>query len=260
MSFADKVVIVTGASSGIGAAVGIKFAEEAANVVLVARNQAKLKEVLAKCDGKRGKAIMVIADVTKNEDVKKIVTQTMKQFGRIDVLVNNAGIGGQAAVWDDKAMEVFDRVIATNLRSVVYLTNLAAPYLIQTKGNIVNISSIAAVDVITNEHFAYCTSKAGLDHFMRSAALDFAPKGVRVNSVNPGPVRTDFIQNLGVNKNEADSFWDKTKGATALDRVSDPEEVADVVLFLASDKARAITGSSYITDNGCLLRRPFKAL
>lgn len=260
MSFADKVVIVTGASSGIGAAVAIKFAEEAANVVLVARNQAKLKEVLKKCEGHRGKAITVIADVTKNEDIKKIIAQTINQFGKIDILVNNAGIGGLAAVWDAKAMEVFDKVIATNLRSVVYLTNLAAPYLIKTKGNVVNISSIAAVDVITTEHFAYCTSKAGLDHFMRSAALDFAPKGVRINSVNPGPVRTDFAENLGVGKSEADKFWEMTREATALDRISEPDEIADLVLFLASDKARAITGSSYITDNGCLLRRPFKAL
>uniref|UniRef100_A0A2H1WFW5 SFRICE_026379 n=1 Tax=Spodoptera frugiperda TaxID=7108 RepID=A0A2H1WFW5_SPOFR len=260
MSFADKVVIVTGASSGIGAAVAIKFAEEAANVVLVARNQAKLKEVLKKCEGHRGKAVTVIADVTKNEDIKKIIAQTINQFGKIDILVNNAGVGGLAAVWDTKAMEVFDKVIATNLRSVVYLTNLAAPYLIKTKGNVVNISSIAAVDVITTEHFAYCTSKAGLDHFMRSAALDFAPKGVRINSVNPGPVRTDFAENLGVGKSEADKFWEMTREATALDRISEPDEIADLVLFLASDKARAITGSSYITDNGCLLRRPFKAL
>ncbi|CAH1639095.1 unnamed protein product [Spodoptera littoralis] len=257
MSFADKVVIVTGASSGIGAAVGIKFAEEGANVALVARNKVKLKEVVAKCEKHGGKVLVLIADVTKNEDVKKIIEQTIKQFGKIDILVNNAGIIRKAAVWDENAIDVFDSVMTTNLRSVVHLTNLAAQHLIQTKGNVVNVSSIAAVDAMSPEYFAYCTSKAGLDQFMRSAALEFSPKGVRINSVNPGPVRTDFEQNLGVNKSEADSFWDKTKNWTTLDRISEPEEIADLILFLASDKARSVTGSSYVIDNGCLLKRPY---
>ncbi|XP_047032062.1 3-oxoacyl-[acyl-carrier-protein] reductase FabG-like [Helicoverpa zea] len=255
MSFRKKVVIVTGASSGIGAATAIKFAEQGANVVLAARNQAKLKEVADKCEGYCGAHCMVIADVTKNEDIKKIVATTVERFGKIDVLVNNAGVGGAAAIWDTNAMEVYDKIMATNLRSVVYLTNLAAPHLIKTKGNIVNISSIAAVDVILPEQFAYCTSKAGLDHFTRSVALDFAAKGVRVNSVNPGPVQTNFVDNMGVNKADVDDLWKKLESKTPLGRISVPEEIADLVLFLASDKAMAITGSSFITDNGILLKR-----
>lgn len=257
MSFTNKVVIITGASSGIGAAVAIKFAEEGANVVLIARNQNKLKEVVTKCERHGGKVLVVIADVTKSEDIKNIIEQTINQFEKIDILVNNAGIIRTAAVWDENAMDVFDSVMATNLRSVVHLTNLTAPHLMKTKGNVVNISSIAAVDAMNPTFFAYCTSKAGLDQFMRSAALDLSPKGVRVNSVNPGPVRTDFEQNFGVTKSEADSFWDKTKSWSTLDRVAEPEEIADLVLFLASDKAKSVTGSSYLIDNGCLLKRPY---
>uniref|UniRef100_A0A2A4JK27 Short-chain dehydrogenase n=1 Tax=Heliothis virescens TaxID=7102 RepID=A0A2A4JK27_HELVI len=220
--------------------------------VLAARNQAKLKEVADKCASYGVKYCMITADVTKNDDIKKIVATTVERFGKIDILVNNAGIIGKAAIWDANAMEVYDKLMRTNLRSVVYLTNLAAPHLIKTKGNIVNISSIAAVDVFLPEHFAYCTSKAGLDHFTRSAALDLAPKGVRVNSVNPGPVQTNIADGLGVNKDE---LWKKLEAATPLGRISVPEEIGDLVLYLASDKAKAITGSCYITDNGILLKR-----
>ncbi|PZC78150.1 hypothetical protein B5X24_HaOG202545 [Helicoverpa armigera] len=253
MGFRDKVVIVTGASSGIGAATAIKFSEQGANVVLVARNQARLKEVADKCCSHGVKYCIIIANVAKKDDIKRVVATTVERFGKIDVLVNSAGVGGTAAIWDSNAMEVYDKTMATNLRSVVYLTNLAAPHLINTEGNIVNISSAAAVDIILPENFAYCTSKAGLDHFTRSAALDLAPKGVRVNSVNPGPVKTNFVQSKY--KTEQRDCWSKFETMTALGRISHPEEIANLVLFLASDKAKAITGSSYITDNGALLKK-----
>nr|XP_021190172.2 3-oxoacyl-[acyl-carrier-protein] reductase FabG-like [Helicoverpa armigera] len=252
MSFPEKVVIVTGASSGIGAAIAVKFAEQGASVVLTARNQARLKEVADKCGSYGAKHCIIIADLTKKDEIEKIVATTVEHFGKIDVLVNNAGIAGRASIWEANAMELYDTIMATNLHAVVYLTNLAAPHLIKTKGNIVNISSIAAVNVIKPEQFAYCTSKAGLDHFTRSAALDFASKGVRVNSINPGPVETNIAQCLGDRQGE---FWNIMQKMTALGRLSDSEEIADLVLFVASDKAKAITGSSYITDNGLLLKR-----
>ncbi|XP_075980419.1 putative oxidoreductase TM_0325 [Anticarsia gemmatalis] len=258
MGFADKVVIITGASSGIGAATAIKFAEHKAKVVIVARTESKLKEVAAKCEKHGTKPLIIVADVTKDNDIKNIVSTTISKLGKIDVLVNNAGIGGNAAIWDDKAMEVFDKLMATNLRSIVFLTNLAAPHLIKTKGNIINISSVAGMEVLRAECFSYCTSKAALDHFTRSVALDLGPKGVRVNTVNPGPVKTDFISNLGIDKANHDKFWKNIGTMTILKRVSEPEEIADLVLFVASDKARAITGSSILTDNGMALFRDIK--
>lgn len=258
MSFKDKVVIVTGASSGIGAATAIKFAAEKAKVVIVARTEAKLKEVSEKCQKHGPKPLMIIADVTKENDVRNIVSTTTSQCGKIDILVNNAGIGGSVAIWDEKAMEVFDRLMTTNLRSAVLLTHLAAPYLIKTQGNIVNISSVAGVDTIRPSNFSYCTSKAAMDHFTRCVALDFAPKGVRVNVVNPGPVITDFIGNLGVEKAQYDQFYERMARVTALGRVSEAEEIADLVMFLACDKAKAITGTSVVSDNGMLLQRNIK--
>ncbi|XP_035440466.2 uncharacterized oxidoreductase TM_0325-like [Spodoptera frugiperda] len=249
MSFQDKVVIVTGASSGIGAAIGIKFAEEGAKVALVGRNQEKLNNVAKKC----GNPLIIAADVSKDEDAKRIIDETVKRFGKIDILVNNAGIGGNTNIQEEGVIEVFDKVMATNLRSVVVLTHLAAPHLVKTRGNIVNISSVASVRVIPGA-FGYSASKAGLDHFTRAVALELAPLGVRVNVINPGPVRTDFIGNMGATKDIEDATFTRMQELTALNRVSDSDEIADLVLFIASDKAQAITGSSFVSDNGMILK------
>ncbi|XP_075973138.1 L-fucose dehydrogenase-like [Anticarsia gemmatalis] len=250
MSFQGKVVLVTGASSGIGAAIAIKFAEEGAQVSLVGRNQEKLNNVAKKC----GNPLILVADVTKEVDAKRIVDETVRYFGQLDVLVNNAGIGLMAKIAQRDALEIFDKVMATNLRAPVVITNLAVPHLVKTKGNIVNISSVASTRVFSEEIFSYCASKAGLDHFTRAIALELASSGVRANIVNPGPVLTDIIENTGAGSAEVEAAFTHMKSLTALNRISDPEEVADVVLFLASSKARGITGSAYVTDNGTTLK------
>ncbi|KAL0821676.1 hypothetical protein ABMA28_005116 [Loxostege sticticalis] len=252
MSFNNKVVLVTGASSGIGAAIALKFAEEGANVAIVGRNEDKLKKVSENIAKVGNKPLVIVADMTKDNDVQKIVNDTLNQFGKIDVLVNNAGVGGNIDITDESAMKVYDNVIATNLRSVVYLTHLASKYIIETKGNIINISSVAG-QLAMKTGFAYCTSKAGLDHFSRAIALDFAPKGVRVNTISPGPVKTDIIENMGYKGETVTAVFDTMLQMTALKRISDPVEIAELALFLASDKAVGITGSTYVTDNGCML-------
>ncbi|KAJ8721919.1 hypothetical protein PYW08_004321 [Mythimna loreyi] len=250
MSFQDKVVIVTGGSSGIGAATAIKFAEEGAKVAIVGRNKAKLDNVAKQC----GNPLVIVADVSKDADIKRIISETLKQFGKLDILVNNAGIAHSVSILAEQAMTVFDNVMSTNLRSVVYLTHLAAPHLVKTKGNIVNISSVAGLRVLAKDTFSYSTSKAGLDHFTRAVAQELAENGVRVNSVNPGPVKTDIIGNMGATGEMEEAVYKYMQNMTALNRISGPEEIADVVLFLASDKARAITGSSFVSDNGTLLK------
>ncbi|MBH0219563.1 SDR family NAD(P)-dependent oxidoreductase, partial [Listeria monocytogenes] len=184
-----------GASSGIGAATAIKFAEEGAKVALVGRNQEKLNNVAKKC----GNPLIIAADVSKDEDAKRVIEETLRYFGGIDVLVNNAGIVSRTNIQDNGVIPVYDRIMSTNLRAVVVLTHLAAPHIVKTKGNIVNISSVAGYRIF-QESFAYCTSKAGLDHFTRAVALELAPHGVRVNVINPGPVKTDIIENMGATK------------------------------------------------------------
>lgn len=248
MSFKNKVVIVTGASSGIGAATAIKFSSEGASVVLVGRNEAKLAEIAKKCKD----PLQLRADVSKDEDVRKIIDETIKKFGQIDVLINNAGISlGTTGLATGINMEGYDQIMAVNLRAAIHLTGLAVPYLIKSKGNVVNISSVAGKMPPSYPAFMlYSVSKAGMDHFSVCAAAELGKQGVRVNTVSPGPVITDFLDNNDVNLN-----WDDTKNMTLLNRVSRAGEVADLVVFLASDKAVAITGSDFVTDNGVLLKR-----
>ncbi|CAH2094126.1 unnamed protein product [Euphydryas editha] len=251
MSFANKVVLITGASSGIGAAAAILFAKEGANVVIVGRNEQKLQKVKEKC-AKFGKGVLVVkADVSNEQDAKKIIKETIDKFDKLDVLVNNAGVVGQSSILSDNVLSVYDTIMNTNIRAVVHITNLAAPYLIKTKGNIINISSVAGkMTMTTSPAFSYAVSKAALDHFTRFAAAELASHGVRVNSISPGPVRTDILDNAVVSMAVS---MEGFENAVPLGRVSEPEEIADLILFLASDKAKAITGSDYVSDNGILL-------
>ncbi|XP_063389004.1 3-oxoacyl-[acyl-carrier-protein] reductase FabG-like [Cydia fagiglandana] len=254
MSFANKVVIVTGASSGIGAATALMFAEEGADVVLVARTQAKLAAVAKNIEalGKK-KPLIIQADLSKEADTATVVPKTIKHFGQLDVLVNCAGMASEGCLLDGKALQAYDDVMRTNVRAVIQLTSLAAPYLIQTKGNVVNISSAAELLTrkIPKTLMFYAVSKAALGHFTRCAALELASSGVRVNSVNPGPVENEFITNNKLSN--ANELKGRLAGYTALGYIAKNDEIGRVILFLASDKARSITGSNYVIDNGCLL-------
>lgn len=256
MSFHNKAVLVTGSSSGIGAAVAVQFAAERAYIAIVGRNKIKLANVSAECEEKGSKPLVIEADLTKDEDVKRTVETTVQHYGRLDILVNSAGIIGPTNILDDSCMRTFDKVIRINLRATVHVTNIAAPYLIHTKGNIINICGVSAVSILRNSGaFADCASKAAVEHFTRCIAAELAPKGVRVNAVNPGAVKTDLIANMGV-RHEAfmKSIWARLQNLTALDRMSDPSEIANIVLFLASDKAQSITGASILSDNGTVLK------
>ncbi|XP_063359974.1 3-oxoacyl-[acyl-carrier-protein] reductase FabG-like [Cydia amplana] len=250
MSFTGKVAIVTGAASGMGAATVKALAREGAKVALVDKDKENLKKVATQCEQHGNKPLIIRADITKDEEVKPIVKATIDRFGQLDILVNNAGIGDFKSIFDENFMESYDLIMNTNLRSMVHLTHLAVPYLIKTKGNIVNTSSNASLRIFKGL-LAYSISKAGVDHFTRCAALDLAVHGVRVNAVNPGPTKTNILQNAGLPSD--DSAWEYWKDRTALKKVAESEEVADLILFLASDKARIITGSTYVCDNGALL-------
>ncbi|KAI5633651.1 enoyl-(Acyl carrier protein) reductase domain-containing protein [Phthorimaea operculella] len=249
MSFENKVVLITGAGSGIGAATAILFAREGADIAIVDKNEQKLDEVASKVVTTGKKPCIIYADFSKDDDVKRIIAETVKAFGKLDVLINNAGFGRNGSILDGKVLEAYDAVMRVNVRAVINLTTLATPYLAATKGNIVNTSSIAAMSVPSRvERISYWVSKAALDHFTRGAALELSSLGIRVNSVNPGPVNSNFNENSGYKETPAN-----TKPATVLKRRSEPEEIADLILFLASEKARGITGSSFVNDNGYLL-------
>ncbi|XP_045770473.1 3-oxoacyl-[acyl-carrier-protein] reductase FabG-like [Maniola jurtina] len=250
MSFVNKVVLITGGSSGIGAATAIAFTKEGANVVIVGRNEEKLKGVIEKCTSAGKKPLSIKADITREGDPERIVQETIEAFGEIDVLVNNAGLTRLAKILDSNILETYDLIMNTNLRAQIHLTHLVGPSLIKSKGNIINISSISSkTRPTTAGNVIYGISKAAFTHFSRAAAAEFAPHGVRVNSISPGPVETDILDNASLNI----SFSD-LKDHMPLRRISEPEEIADIILYMASDKAKAITGSDYVIDNGFLLK------
>ncbi|XP_014368227.2 3-oxoacyl-[acyl-carrier-protein] reductase FabG [Papilio machaon] len=250
MSFKDKVVFISGASSGIGAATAIEFTKEGANVVINGRNETKLKNVYQQCEKHGKKPFIIKADISKDDEAKSAIEETIKQFGKLDILVNNAGFTKPGSILDGNLLKSYDEVMSTNVRAAMHLTALAAPHLIKTKGNIVNVSSISGSSMpVKPQLISYCVSKAAIDHFTRCAALELSEHGVRVNAVSPGPVITDFRRNAGVGEDITER-----ENLTALKRISESIEIADLILFLASDKAKGITGSNYVSDNGCLIK------
>lgn len=250
MSFENKVVLITGGSSGIGAATAVFFSKEGASVTIIGRNETGLQTVTKQCEDVGKKALYIQADITNDDKLKEIVKTVIDTYGKLDILVNNAGITSNANILKGNLLEEYDKVMNVNLRAVIHLTTLAAPELIKTKGNIINVSSISGLSYFRRSTvMPYAISKAGLDHFTRGAALELLKYGVRVNSVSPGLTKTNILSNCGIN-----TSWEDARVAYNLERVSEPEEVADMIGYLASDKARGITGVNYVIDNGCMLK------
>lgn len=249
MSFANKVVIVTGASSGIGATTAKLFAKQKAKVVMVGRNIQKLNKVEEDIKKTGSEPLVIVADITNDEGAQSVITKTVDHFGKLDILVNNAGAGTATPLLQEDYISKFDNLMAINLRSVAVMIHAAAPHLIKTKGNIINISSIVSTSTV-KEFSIYSASKAGLDHLTRCLALEFAEHGVRVNTVNPGPVATDFLINAGVTEDVSNNIQKDYANSLPLKRISESIEIADVILFLAGDTGKSITGSSYVIDCG----------
>jgi len=252
--FKSKVVIVTGSSSGIGATTAVKFAAEGANVVIHGRKEAALNEVKEKClkaGGGNTKVHICIGDIS-NEDVRqKLINETVKEFGKIDVLVNNAGLF-DPKTFTEASMDVYDKLFDVNLRSLIALTQIAAPHLVKSKGNIVNISSDVGCKAVTWAMF-YALTKAALNHFTKCLALELGPKGVRVNSVNPAYIpETDVLSRAGISDEGQEFYVKMAKEGFPLRRPGTVGEVADGILFLASDKATFVTGVIFPVDGGSL--------
>ncbi|CAO1368917.1 unnamed protein product [Diamesa serratosioi] len=245
MDFTDKVVIITGASSGIGAGAAEYLSSLGASVVLTGRNEDNLKETAKKC---KGSPLLIVADINVEADRVNIINKTIAKFGKLNVLVNNAGLGESAGIVTT-TMEQYDQVMNTNVRSVFHLTQLSIPYLIKTQGNIVNVSSVAGPRSFPNL-LAYCMSKAALDQFTKCVALELAPDNVRVNSINPGLIVTDFHKRLGMDDKDYQNFLERSKATHPLGRVGTVDETARAIAFLASDHASFITGAQLPVDGG----------
>jgi len=245
----NKVALVTGASSGIGRGCALQLAAEGAQVCLTGRDTQALEAACAACiQAGASKVHHIVADLSKEEDVERVMKETLQTFSQLDILVNNAGIlvgGGIEKI----SMDDYDRQMNINVRAVVQLTKLAVPALLATRGNIVNVSSVTGLRAFPNV-VAYNVSKAAVDHLTRSVALEVADRGVRVNAVNPGVIITEVHKRSGMGDEAYEKFLEHGRTTHAMGRVGQVSEVADAVCYLASARASFITGVTLAVDGG----------
>ncbi|CAG2174118.1 unnamed protein product [Oppiella nova] len=253
-NFTGKVVLVTGSSSGIGEGIVKLFSILGAKVVVTGRKDAEIHKVaqeVQQLSPDKLKPLEVTADLTKREDVERLINETIKTFGQLDVLVNNAGIYPTSDIHDKNITDEFDQVFNIDLRAVVQTTHTAVPYLEKTNGTIIDMSSCAALSPISNliisiqpksvSYVNYCMAKAALNMLTEVLALELGPKGVRVNAVSPAVTEVE-----GMPKTLIDLM---TKTAP-LRRVGEPLDIAKAVVFLASTDAQYITGENLVVDGG----------
>lgn len=253
MSFKGKVVLITGASSGIGAATAVYFARHEASVAITGRNLENLQNTRSNCikaaPTGTPEPLLIQADLTIEADVEKVITETIAKFGQLNVLVNNAGISYYNPI-DTSSLAEFDAVLNTNVRAVYHLTMLAIPHLTKTQGNIVNVSSLCGIRTLTGAT-AYNVSKAALDQLTNCCSLELAAKKIRVNSVNPGLVVTEIQIRGGMSEERYKAYLESTATSYPLGRPAQPEEIAEAIGFLADDtKAGFLTGVKLPVDGG----------
>lgn len=240
--FIGKTVIVTGSSAGIGEGIARRFHDEGANVIINARNADKCAEVAATLDGAR--TLVVPGDVSDSGFAKELIAAAVEEFGALDTLVNNAGVGG-ASMLHETSDDDIDRMIDINVKGVLYLCRAAIPHLRQSKGSIINVSSVSGTggDSILP---VYNASKGAVTNLTRGLALQVGGMGIRVNALNPSITRSDMVEAVTGNEVFMEAFLQRVP----LGRIGEPEDVAAAAAFLASDDARFITGVNLPVDGG----------
>ena len=246
MRVAGKVAIVTGANVGIGAAVAKVLAEEGAVVVITGRRKDLLDQVVLDIQRKKGRALAVAGSVTDESHVRSVVDQCVRTFGALHILVNNAGIGAFGKLLHEIDDATWHEMLDVNLTGVFRMTRAAVPVMLKHGGgSIINMSSVGGVIGFSGSA-AYGTSKGGLELFTKCVAMDYAQDGIRCNSVCPGLIDTPMAAPLLNNPD----MKAEVLAAYPIRRVGTPEEVAKMVLYLASDDASWVTGSSFMIDGG----------
>lgn len=246
----QKVAIITGSDSGIGRAIGLLFASEGASVVVnYAHAQDKAQEVLLQIEQQRGKAIVVQADVSQYQQAMNLIQQTIDHFGRLDIMVNNAGMEIHNSFLD-VSEEQFDRVLGVDLKGAFFCAQAAAREMVKRKvgGRIVNISSVHE-DLPMPKNAPYCCAKGGLRMMTRTICLELAPYNITVNNIAPGAVDTPIDADVKADPEKMKALLNEIP----LRRMGQPDEIARLALYLASDASAYVTGSTYIIDGGLTL-------
>lgn len=243
-----QIAVITGASSGIGRATAARFGRDGAAVLAVGRKASALREVAQEVEQAGGRCVPFEADVTAAGAPDAIVAQAVQAFGGLTTLVNAAGIIATGTV-ENTPDAAWDEMLDINLRAPFRLMRAATPHLIASRGSVVNVSSVTGLRSFPGV-LAYCVSKSGLDQLTRCAALELAAQGVRVNAVNPGVTVTNLHRRSGVNEENYAAFLERSKQTHPLGRAGEPEEIADLIAFLASAHAGWITGETISIDGG----------
>ena len=242
MRLTNKTAIITGGGSGIGQACAWAFYQEGANVVLFGRREDKLKETAQELGSR---AMTVSGDMTRSEDLDRLVQETLSKFHRIDILVNNAGLF-KGAPLHEISDEQYDEMMNINMRAVFQLTRRVLPVMMEQKsGNIIHISSILGI-IAVPQVAVYNISKGALNQFSRSIAVEYGSYGIRSNAICPGLIETDMTADL-MKDEELMQEWSK---GYPIGRFGKPEDVANTCLFLASDESSFITGTVLPVDGG----------
>ena len=245
-----KAAIVTGASRGIGEAIARRFAAEGARVLLAARDVAAIERIARELTAQNAEAFPIVCDVTKETSILDVVAEAVRRFGGIDVLVNNAGLGGPTPL-DDRdvaADEKWDAIVATNLTAVFRLTRAASPHL-SRGGRVINLSSVLGRFGVPG-FAAYCASKHGVIGLTRALALELAPRDITVNAICPGWVETEMARQGFSRFGSVEKGREAAAKMAPLRRVLEPEEIAGLAAYLASEDARSVTGQAIVADGG----------
>ncbi len=247
MKLANKVALITGSSQGIGRAIAERFAQEGADVVInYNRTPGEAEEVLRNVEAAGRRGLIVQADVSSTAQVRTLIAAAIAHFGRLDILVNNAGIETHASFWE-VTEEDYDRVLNVNLKGVFFATQEIVRHLMHTKrrGKIVNISSVHEELPFPN-FAAYCASKGGLKMLTRNLSVELGPFGINVNSIAPGAIETPINTKLLNDPQKLGALLTQIP----LSRLGKPNDVSGLAVFLASDDADYVTGSTYFVDGG----------
>jgi NAD(P)-dependent dehydrogenase (short-subunit alcohol dehydrogenase family) len=243
-----KIALVTGASSGIGCTTAEMMARNGARVAVTGRQAEALQDLVLRITSSGGDAVAFAGNLRNDEDRKRVISETVAHFGGLDILVNAAGTIASGTI-ENTTLADWRKMFEINLEAVFALMQLAVPYLEKSKGSIVNVSSVTGIRAFPNV-LAYCASKAGVDQLTRCAALELAPKGIRVNAVNPGVVVSNLHRRSGMGEEKYQAFLEHSKSTHPLGRVGQPDDIADAIIFLASDRSEWITGISLSVDGG----------